>query len=667
MKAPLSYVPALPAAVGISAGVLADSLGVGGIVLVAAILAFIILYLRRLHYSALCALMVAAGAILAIAHRATPAPEFLFDGKHSYIATVDEVSENLTSISYIAEVTEIDDNKCRPFLTLVTANSVSNPVPPGCTVRFTARLLPIGYEEEIPHEGDYRKFLTARGITANCMLNGPLHQVAPATGMQAFANTVSDHIYNAIVDSPVDGKTAAFLVASILGDRRFISPDEFSTFRDTGVAHILALSGLHVGIIASMLAILLYPLRLWRRGISVAALLTMAFVWCYAVIAGLTPSILRAAVMITVMLSSRLIGRGANGYNSLSLAVVVILTIDPMSLFSPGFQLSVAAVITILMFGGLLPRSLRRYPVLYSASGLVLTSVSAMIGTGIVSAYYFNSFPALFIISNIITGFLFPLILGGGIVLAVLTAVGVNFGLLGAAVDAVHSLMQWSLSALGSVDGSVIRHAYFSAWVILPYAITVVMLALALHHRRRLWWILTGTMTVMTFVTAAVTRERVPATELYIPSSFSPSSVIMRSGNKAWIYTPVQNESGSVLDRANKRYRRFLLSRGCGESFIPVTDSLSDISLKIQDLTLLAVDRTIAVVGKQMPDIFHVDYALINSDFRGTIERVYRHLSPDTILLAPDIHPSRRAALIRQCGDSIPFRNLKQDHFSITW
>lgn len=619
---------------------------------VAGVIAFILFYLRRLHYPALCLLMVAVGAILAIAHRSAPAPDYVFGGKHTFVATVEEASENLTTISYVAKVTEVDRRKCRPFLVHVTVNSMTGAVEPGATVRFNARLQKVGHIAEVPHEEDYSGILTARGITARCMLNGPVQEISPPGGLQAVANNVRILIYNAIVDSPVSGSTAAFLVAAILGDRSFISSGEYSAFRDTGVAHVLALSGLHVGIIASMLAILLYPLRLWRHGIRVAGIFTMVLVWAYAVVAGLSPSILRAAVMITVMLATRLIGRGANGFNSLSLAMVVILVADPMSLFTPGFQLSVAAVATILMFGGLLPRSLRRYPLLYSAAGMLLTSVAAMTGTGVVSAYYFNSFPLLFLAGNIVTGLLFPLILGGGILLAVLTAMGVSFSLLGTAVDAVHSLMQWGISTLGSADGSVIRHAYFSAWVILPYAVAVCLLALALHSRKRLWWTLTGAMTVATIVTATVTRERVPATEIYIPSSFTPASVIMRAGDKAWLYTPGEKNGGSALDRANKRYRRFLLSRGCGENFIPVRDTLNHFSFQVHDMLVAAPGATIAIVGQRMPNLshtdIHVDYALVCPDFHGTIGDIIAALHPDTILLSRDIHPSRRAALRRQ-------------------
>ncbi len=615
--------------------------------------------------------MLAVGSMLAVAHRPSQPAEALFGGKHSFVAKVTETNESTSSTSYIAKVTGVDGTGCRPFLAILTVNTVESPLRPGTTVRFNGQLLQLTSKEEVPHEIDYQKYLIAQGVTCRCMLSGQPDEVSPPVGLQALANRARDAIYNAIVDSPVSGPTAAFLVASVIGDRQYIPPGDYSAYRDTGVAHILALSGLHVGILASMLAFILFPLRLFRKGHYIGNLLTLLIIWAYAVTVGLTPSILRAAVMITVFVLAGLIGRGSNGCNSLSLAVTVILCADPMSLFSPGFQLSVTAVASILMFSGLLPTRLKKHPLLYFAASLVVTSVSAMIGTGIISAYYFNTFPVMFLAANIVTGILFPFILGGGILLAAFTAMGVSFGWLGAAVDAMFSAMQWCISVLGSADGCAFRQVYFSAWVILPYSIAVVLLALSLHRRKRVLWTMTAVMTVATFITASLTREHLPAAELYIPSSLSPASVIMRAGDKAWIYAATEQNGGSALQQANDRYRRFLLSRGCGESFITVTDSLNETTFKVNNLMIAAVDRTIAVVGRRMPDVsasaVHVDYALINADFRGTIERVNSSLRPDTILLAPDIHPSRRAALVRQCADTIPFRNLKHDGFSLVW
>lgn len=671
MKAPLSYVPALPAAIGITAGILADSIGCGATTAIAGGGLFVLLYVLRRHYAALCALSVAIGVLLAMSHHPPSSPSVLWGNKHTYTAEVLENRENATSTTYIAKIRSVDTQKCEPFSVLINVSSVAEPSLPGTVIRFEGTLQPIEHKEEIPLEINYADHYLRRGIMSRCYLNTQAQEVSAPRGINAFANEARRRIFNAIVDSPVNSSTASFLIASILGDRNFITPDEYTRYRDTGVAHILALSGLHVGIIASMLAFLLMPLRLSMGGRYLSSGITLIAVWCYALIAGFTPSILRATVMITVFILARLIGRGTNGYNSLSISVVVIMCVDPVSLFSPGFQLSAAAVATILMFGNMLPDGLRRYPVLYLIAGMMITSVSAMIGTGIISAYYFNNFPILFIPANVLTGLLFPFILGGGIILSAFSAMGVRLDLLGNAVDMLHSLMQSGINLLGSVDEAVIHQVYFSSAVIVPYAMAVIMLAISLHYRERVLWIMTGVLTIATFITAKVTNPSIPSAEMYIPSSLTPTIVIMRAGDKAWLYTPDCNQTDNLMTRANRRYGRFLLSRGCGDSFLSVTDTLDHTSFRVQRGIISAVDKTIAVAGKHIQDIpdglVHVDYALICKDFAGTIRDVTTRLMPDTILLGTDIHPSRRKSLIRQCGDSIPYRNLHVETLSKVW
>lgn len=660
----------MPAALGLTAGILAEHLGGGYTATCAFVLIFILLYVRRQQYPAFFALMVATGILLAISHRPVHTPETLFAGKHTFMAEVLETNEGYSTTSYLVKVTKTDGMALDPFVSLVMVNSVSAPRQPGSIIEYAARLIPIERKEEVPHETDYNRYLMAEGICSRCIVEEGVKELTPPHGLRTLTNRTRDALYNAIVDSPVEGTTAAFLVASLLGDRQFLSTEEYSEFRDTGVAHILALSGLHVGIMASILGLMMMPLRLFRHGMNIGNIITALAIWIYAMVAGFTPSIIRASVMITVYLTARMIQRGANGFNSLFLSIVVILCINPTWLFTPGFQLSVSAVASILMFGKVIPARLRRNPPLWYAANLSVIPIAAMLGTGIVSAYYFNVFPMLFLASNIVTGILFPFILSGGLILAVFTAIGVNLSFLGWMIDKLHHLMLHCITALSSLGGKSAVDVYFSAWVILPYFLTLILLAAALRFRKRVMWTMTGAMAAATLITAILARESPPRAEMYIPSGLRPTVVIMRAGDKAWLYTTKDVPATEMLlEDANTRYRRFLLSRGCGNTFIHITDTLNQITFKVRNSVIAAIDKTIAIADERMPDIrnldMHVDYALICDGFKGSPAQVLAELHPDTLLLAPDIHPSRRSRLIRQCGDSIPFRNLAKKSFSI--
>lgn len=660
----------MPAALGMTAGILAESLGGGFVAAAVCLLLFILLYVKHLQYPAFFALMAMAGTLLAISHRSVPPPEEIFAGKHKFVSEVLETNEGHTTTTYLVKVTRTDGMEIEPFVSAVTVNSVLTPRQPGAIIEYSARLRPMERKEEVPHETDYAKYMIAEGIHSRCMLDGAVDELAPPHGLRAIINHTRDLMYNAIVDSPIGGSTAAFLVASILGDRRFLTSEEYEAYRDTGVAHILALSGLHVGIIASILGLMMLPLRPLKHGIHIGNLIAAITIWIYALIAGFTPSIIRASVMITVFIAARMIQRGANGFNSLFLAIVVILCINPGWLFTPGFQLSVSAVASILMFVGAIPAKLRRNPPLWHAANLIVIPIAAMLGTGIISAFYFNIFPLLFLAVNIVTGILFPFILGGGLILAAFTYIGINFMALGHIVDLLYRLMQWSITSISSVEGSSFRDVYFSAWIILPYTFTLLFLAAALRYKKKAILTMTGVMAVSTLATALIAKENPPLAELYIPTSLKPTGVIMRAGNKAWLFTGQKGfAADNLLEDANVRYRRYLLSRGCGESFIPITDTLDHTTFKTHDSMIAAIDKTIAIVGERMPCIsggnIHVDYALICDGYKGSVDHVLTLLNPDTLLLAPDMHPSRRSRMIRLCGDTIPYRNLAKESFSI--
>lgn len=110
-----------------------------------------------------------------------------------------------------------------------------------------------------------------------------------------------DAMFNAIVRAPIDGPTASFLIATILGNDYFLSDDTLDAYRTSGTAHVLALSGMHVATLVMLSMLLLFPLSLIKRGRQYGQVALILLVWCYALATGLSPSVTRAATMLSVM------------------------------------------------------------------------------------------------------------------------------------------------------------------------------------------------------------------------------------------------------------------------------------------------------------------------------------------------------------------------------
>ena len=222
------------------------------------------------------------------------------------------------------------------------------------------------------------------------------------------------------LESLASGDPAGVLKALLVGDRSQISPELRQKFNRAGVSHILAISGLHIGIIATVsFSLFSWVLRqfdwILQRGWGRkwAAVLTLIPVTCYGLLAGMSPSTQRAVLMATVFLAAFWVERELDPFSSLAAAAGIILLVYPPALFSISFQLSFAAVFAIL-FGlgrsrsdkaeadkaygvGKFLAAFRRY-----VSGMVIVSIFAIWGTLPLTMYYFNQFSVIGVVANLI-------------------------------------------------------------------------------------------------------------------------------------------------------------------------------------------------------------------------------------------------------------------------
>ena len=276
-------------------------------------------------------------------------------------------------------------------------------------------------------------------------------QTAEVTGTRISAKVVLEGLRTGLgetIDALFASDTAPIVQGMLIGDKYGIDEQTYTAFRDSGMAHVLAVSGLHAGILIAAVYGLLSLLRLGRTPKLIAALV---FIAVYACVAGLTPSILRASIMAVVLLVLRHMGRQSDTLSNLALAFILSLILNPLDLFTVGFQLSFGAVFGILTLGWQLQRLLSKWlPV--KLGGVVAVSVGATAGTLPVTAAAFNRVSLLGLVSNIVVLPLASLV----IVLSFITvALGLVIGqsaqYLGFAVDVVIRLMLGIIRALGAL------------------------------------------------------------------------------------------------------------------------------------------------------------------------------------------------------------------------
>ena len=204
-------------------------------------------------------------------------------------------------------------------------------------------------------------------------------------------------------DEGMEGDAYAVVAAMSLGDKSLLTKELKNVYSVTGASHVLALSGLHLGIIYSLLALLINGRR-WQMASQLICILS---IWVFVFLVGMSTSVVRSAIMLTVYALLSLGHRDKMSVNTLAFTAIVMLMVSPRSLFDIGFQMSFMAVFFILIWMPVFWRVfsekyLMEHRMVRWCWGMMAVSVSAQIGVAPLIAYYFGRFSTYFLLTNFI-------------------------------------------------------------------------------------------------------------------------------------------------------------------------------------------------------------------------------------------------------------------------
>jgi competence protein ComEC len=268
-----------------------------------------------------------------------------------------------------------------------------------------------------PGEFDMKQYWETKGIKGQFFVNE--HEFRHLKYSQAsFLNSMirsSQQKCMEILSAHLSGKELAIAQALILGDKSMLDQEIRSAFTATGAMHILAVSGLHIGLI---LQLLLYIIKIGARWVkrSNALLLVIFLLWFYALMTGFSPSVIRAVFMFSVLTWAQWKGWQSSSINTLFFTAFVIVLWKPLYFFDIGFQLSYLAMIGIFLFYQKISKLwLPKNKVLaYLWEGTAI-GFAAQIATTPLTLYYFHQFPNYFAIANLGLMGLSTIVLGAGI------------------------------------------------------------------------------------------------------------------------------------------------------------------------------------------------------------------------------------------------------------
>lgn len=668
MKAPLSRVPLLFPTIAFVAGIITGQFNLSLLWGLMPVSISLILGWNRRIYAAGVLLVFAIGFCDTRLQAPVPISDSLAGNETTYSGVTIQAHETESAQLLIVNIDSVDNSKCRPFRMAVTIPMMTPQIDDTDRIEFNAATsIPVP-ETDLPDETDYNSYLIKNGVVATALVEPDnIISVRPEPGLLNSVRRLRRSVTHLILTAPFNNETAEFLNATLTGDASLMSTDTRQLFSATGLAHILALSGLHVGLIALFLSILLFPLYLSGHR-CLKNIITIIALCFFAIMTGLPPSVVRAVIMASLFIIGSMLQRRQSAINSLCFAALAILSISPASLYSIGFQLSFIAVAAIVLIADRINPVDRRNIIGRHIVGYITVSIAAMAGTGVVSAYYFHIFPLYFLFANIIVMLLLPFIMGGAVITLIFHAFGITLLWMGKVVDFLCGVTGWWASLISDLPGATVRNIYLhplSVWLMLGAIAAIVWW---LHSRRIAQLAAFGILCATLIVTGYILSEEYPEREVYITRHTRSTELLVKDGHRLWLFsTAPEQDFETMMERCRYRYQDYMGRRGIDSiSIMPDRCHMPSFArngdvIALPGKTLIFIHGNNAVASKTK-----ADYAIVCRGFRGDIIALKEMVPSDTILLSRDIDVRRHRRYETQLSEqNIPFKSLRTTSFQM--
>lgn len=460
---------------------------------------------------------------------------------------------------------------------------------------------------------DYGQYLQRQGISGTAIVYSGywrklLQPSTPTFKMQALM--LREQIVKKFRTWSLEDDVLAIISALTVGDKSKLTREIKATYNAAGVSHILALSGLHIGILSMILSWLFYPLRRVCGGKWIAGFLIVGLLWGFAFLSGLSPSVIRAVTMFSAYVVASIFSEDRfSGFSALTLTAFIMLIYQPMYLFDVGFQLSFMAVLGIFLFYPLIDSLfVVRNKIVAYLWNIISLSLAAQLATLPLILYYFGTFPVYFLLSNLVVAPIAVFILSA-------TLLALALGVFPVAANFVVQGLDFAVRTLNEVmeqiqhwSGAQIPSAYLSVWQAWLLAVAIVTLwryVVCRNARRLIVFLLTVNVLIVSFLWK---QRELAGTYIYL--------------SRAGVYTKYDRDINE------------LSSASC--------------IYKVRDICIVLVDNNKWRKQKALSPL-HVDYAYICRGFYGSVADLKRLFQIKQVVLDTSLEDSYREKLKREC------------------
>ena len=473
-----------------------------------------------------------------------------------------------------------------------------------------------------PYQFNYKDYLSDLGIYHQVQLKSnnyfPLKNTTST--LYGIAAAIGNKISSKLKQANFGTDELAIIQALLLGQRNDISEATYTNYKNAGAVHILAVSGLHIGIILLLLQFILQPLERLPNGKILKLVTIVLLLWGFALLAGFSASVVRATTMFSFVAYALYLNRPSSTFNILALSMfAILLVINPMLIFQVGFQMSYAAVFAILWIYPLLQRFwFPKNSVVQKIWQLLSVSIAAQVGVLPISLFYFHQFPGLFFISNLLIVPFLGLILGLGILVILLALLNILPDFLVNIYDTLIRQMNQTIAWVAQQEAFLFQNISFdSVQLITAYGvlISLILVLTKSTYKRTMTFLccLLG-FQLWTFYSVYNSQKK---EQLFVAHQTKNSVLLHQKGNH--LYTFSKNENS--LKRLTTDY-----------AIAEHIDAITHLSLKNSyvygDKNLIIID-SLGVYSSAIAKSYHL---LLTQSPKINLERLIDSLQPKYII-----------------------------------
>ena len=336
-----------------------------------------------------------------------------------------------------------------------------------------------------PYQFDYSKYLEKQNVFHQIYTHdNQIKIIQTHKTIDFYIETLRNNLSQSFDIHHFEPKTKAIIDALILGQRLELDKETIADYSNAGVIHILAISGLHISIIYFFIVFLLKPLKRVRFGAEIQLLIVLAILWLFALLTGLPASVTRAVTLFSFISIGNYFNQPKAIYNALAISAFLILLVKPNAIFDIGFQLSYAAVLSIVLFQPFYKKfyfSDNKIAVYFTDT--VLVSLAAQIGVLPLSLYYFNQLPLLFLLANLVIIPISTAVLIGGIIILFFNFTIPDFAIfLGKILALIIDFMNKYIHWIAQFKNGIISNISFSVWLTIILYVVIISFIYWLYH-----------------------------------------------------------------------------------------------------------------------------------------------------------------------------------------